>query len=212
MKPKGSFRLIWVAAACLAFMAYLGGCRQMTKGGGCDKGEKAVIVALNKIQTHADTLVDQWRRETPDRNWVEVEKEKHKIIPGSDNAHVMTGGQADGHSYGKFTQADLVMWERETEKFVVAGSRIFHDANALESRNSVSCDMCHPNASNTHPETYPKFQVQMGRTVLLRDMINWCLENPVRGNALDADDFRMRALEAYIISQRRGVALDYNKH
>ena len=102
--------------------------------------------------------------------------------------------------------------KRETEKFVVAGSKIFHDPAALGSTVAVSCDMCHPNAANTHPETYPKFQVQMGRAVLLRDMINWCLEHPVRGKALNPDGFRMRALEAYIISQRRGVKLDYNKH
>ena len=168
--------------------------------------------ASAQVQTHADTLVDQWRRETPDRNWVEAEKERHKIVPGADNSHVLEGEQAEGHAYGKFTKQDLVVWERETEKFVVAGSRIFHDAEALGSTNGVSCDMCHPDAANTHPETYPKFQVQMGRAVLLRDMINWCLEHPVRGKAFDGDDLRLRALEAYIIAQRRGTALDYNRH
>lgn len=29
---------------------------------------------------------------------------------------------------------------------------------------------------------------------------------------MEPDDFRMRALEAYILAQRRGVPLDYNKH
>ncbi|MCB9649356.1 MAG: hypothetical protein H6730_22545 [Deltaproteobacteria bacterium] len=77
---------------------------------------------------------------------------------------------------------------------------------------AVSCDMCHPNASNTHPETYPKFQTQIGRSVLLRDMINWCLEHPVRAQPMAEDDPRLRAMEAYIIAQRRGVKLDYNKH
>ena len=76
------------------------------------------------------------------------------------------------------------MWARETEKLVVEGSRIFHDAAALGSSVGVSCDMCHPHAANTHPETYPKFQAQMGRVALLRDMINWCIENPVRGQPL----------------------------
>ena len=47
---------------------------------------------------------------------------------------------------------------------------------------------------------------------LLRDMINWCIENPVRGKALPEGDERLRALEAYIYSQRRGVALQYGKH
>jgi thiosulfate dehydrogenase len=72
--------------------------------------------------------------------------------------------------------------------------------------------MCHPDASNTHPETYPKFQVQMGRVVLLRDMINWCIEQAIRGETFGADDSRMRALEAYILAQRKGIELNYGKH
>jgi cytochrome c len=71
--------------------------------------------------------------------------------------------------------------------------------------------MCHPDASNTHPETYPKFQSQLGRVALLRDMINWCIEHPVRGKVLAPDDPNMRALEAYILAQRKGRALDYGK-
>ncbi|MBK7859327.1 MAG: hypothetical protein IPJ65_12035 [Archangiaceae bacterium] len=72
--------------------------------------------------------------------------------------------------------------------------------------------MCHPDASNTHPETYPKYQVQLGRVALLRDMINWCIENPVRGSPLADDDPRMKAMEAYLYAQRKGVALEYGKH
>jgi cytochrome c len=69
--------------------------------------------------------------------------------------------------------------------------------------------MCRPHAANTHPETYPKYQVQPGRAVLLRDTINRCLENPVRADTLEADDPAMRALEAYITAQRKGVAMEY---
>jgi thiosulfate dehydrogenase len=47
---------------------------------------------------------------------------------------------------------------------------------------------------------------------LLRDMINWCLIHPVRADPMDPDDPRMRALEAYIISQRVGVPMQYGKH
>ena len=100
--------------------------------------------------------------------------------PPADNADLLQGGQAKGDTYGNFTERDLLVWARETDKFVAEGSRTFHDADALGSTVAVSCDMCHPNAANTHPETYPKFQAQLGRVVLLRDMINWCVENPVR--------------------------------
>ena len=51
----------------------------------------------------------------------------------------------------------------------------------------MACGQCHPNAANTHPETYPKFQQQLGRVVALRDMINWCLQNPLEGQPLEGD-------------------------
>jgi thiosulfate dehydrogenase len=43
-------------------------------------------------------------------------------------------------------------------------------------------------------------------------MINWCIERPVRGERLDPDGPRMRALEAYIYAQRKGTPLNYGKH
>ena len=88
---------------------------------------------------------------------------------------------------------------------------VFHSGDELGSTVGVSCDMCHPHAANTHPETYPKFQVQFGRVALLRDMINWCIENPTRGKPLPDDDVRLKALEAYILAQRKGVPLEYGK-
>jgi thiosulfate dehydrogenase len=76
----------------------------------------------------------------------------------------------------------------------------------------VSCDQCHPNASNTHPETYPKFQKQIGKVVTLFEMLNWCIQNPLEGKTLAADDPKMVALQAYITYERRGVKLDPGKH
>ena len=78
--------------------------------------------------------------------------------------------------------------------------------------NGVSCAQCHPNAANTHPETYPKFQKQMGRVVDLWEMINWCLRNPLEGEELEADDQKMIAMLAYVHYERRGVELDPGKH
>ena len=54
--------------------------------------------------------------------------------------------------------------------------------------------------------------MQLQRVALLRDMINWCIENPVKGKPLNPDDRRLRALEAYIIAQRNGTPLTYGKH
>ena len=72
--------------------------------------------------------------------------------------------------------------------------------------------MCHPDVSNTHPETYPKYQVQLKKVALLRDMINWCIENPLKGKPLPENDPRLRAVEAYILSARKGVPLEPGKH
>ena len=180
--------------------------------GSCD-GEHTVAVSKDLTgQALAEALMDQWKRDHPEANWVAEQKERHNFLPPADNSDLLTGGQGKEHVYGNYTERDILTWARETEKLVAEGSRIFHDADALGSTVAVSCDMCHPHAANTHPETYPKFQTQLGRTVLLRDMINWCIENPVRGPKLAADSPEMRALEGYIMAQRKGVAMNYGKH
>jgi len=164
-------------------------------------------------QKIADSLMAKWKTANPGQDWEAEERKSRVILPAADNSAILTAStQAPGHPYRNFTQQDVDTWKRETETFVVAGSRVFHSGDELGSTIAVSCDMCHPNAANTHPETYPKFQTQLGRVVLLRDMINWCLEHPVRAKPMDADDPRMRAMEAYIISQRTGTTLAYGKH
>jgi thiosulfate dehydrogenase len=52
----------------------------------------------------------------------------------------------------------------------------------------------------------------MGRVVVLGEMINWCIMNPLEGEALALDDPAMVALEAYIHHERSGVALAPGKH
>lgn len=110
----------------------------------------------------------------------------------------------------EFTAEDLKRWEQEFMAVVGEGERLFHSSQL--GKNQVSCDQCHPNASNTHPETYPKFQKQLGRVIELFEMVNWCIQNPLEGEPLAADDPRMIALEAYITYERRGVPLAPGKH
>ena len=177
---------------------------------GCTQEVQAPRTPEEIVSTH----MAQWKRRNPNRvsQWIKEEKERHKIQPPADNRYLLKGDQGKGHAYGNYTERDILMWERETEKLVVTGSKIFHSAPLLGGTVGVSCDMCHPDAANTHPETYPKFQPQMGRVALLRDMINWCIEHPVRGKKIPADDPKMRALEAYITAQRKGTKLNYGKH
>jgi cytochrome c len=110
----------------------------------------------------------------------------------------------------EFTKADLTQWENEFQTVVKQGRAAFTDPNL--GSNGVVCAQCHPNAANTHPETYPKFQKQLGKVISLWEMVNWCLRNPLEGKPLAADDPKMTALVAYITSERKGVKLDAGKH
>jgi cytochrome c len=110
----------------------------------------------------------------------------------------------------EFTKEDVARWQQEYMSVVQKGRDLWTSPDL--GTNGVACAQCHPNAANTHPETYPKFQKQLGRVVTLREMINWCLQQPLEGQPLGLDDARMVALEAYVTYERRGVPLSPGKH
>ena len=110
----------------------------------------------------------------------------------------------------EFTQEDLERWEGEYMSVVETGRALWTSPEL--GTNGVACAQCHPNAANTHPETYPKFQQQLGRVITLREMINWCMMNPLEGAPLDHDDPDMIAIEAYVAYERRGVGMAPGKH
>jgi thiosulfate dehydrogenase len=110
----------------------------------------------------------------------------------------------------EFTKEDLERWENEYLSVVKQGRELW--VSAKLGTNGVACAQCHPNAADTHPETYPKFQQQLGKVIALRDMINWCLMNPLEGAPLELDDPDLIAIEAYVMYERRGVALAPGKH
>ena len=187
----------------------------------CD-GETSVEVdgamTRDKAQAASTTLMHEWQKKHPTAHWDEAVADNGPVRPSGAGAQA-EGGAPVGHVpasqrdiYGGYDRRDELVWAEETQKFVDEGNAIFHDAKKLGGTVAMSCDMCHPNASNTHPETYPKFQVQLGRVALLRDMINWCIENPIKGKPFPDDDRRLRALEAYILAQRKGTPLNYGTH
>jgi cytochrome c len=163
-------------------------------------------------QAAADAMMASWRAKNPANDWEQAVRSRHWFAPMHDNSAVLAEGQGEDHPGRAFDERDLLVWRRETETLVAEGARIFHSGDELRSTIAVSCDMCHPDAANTHPETYPKYQTQIGKSVLLRDMINWCLQHPVRAEPLAENDSRMRALEAYIYAQRSGTPLAFGKH
>jgi thiosulfate dehydrogenase len=114
------------------------------------------------------------------------------------------------HGGKSHTEREKKIWAAEMDNMITEGYALFHNPGL--GKNGISCDMCHPDASNTHPETYPKYQTQMNKAVLLRDMINWCIANPMEGDKLAEDDTKMKAIEAYILSARAGKILEPGKH
>ena len=112
----------------------------------------------------------------------------------------------------EFTKEKLAKWQAAYDTVVAKGRAAFTDPTLGGSKNGVVCAQCHPNAANTHAETYPKFQQQLGRVAVLGEMINWCIRNPLEGNPLALDDPKMIALQAYITHERRGQKLAPGKH
>jgi len=110
----------------------------------------------------------------------------------------------------EFSDEDLARWTEQFEMVAAEGRRLWTSPEI--GTNGVACAQCHPNGANTHPETYPKFQKQIGRVIGLWEMINWCLRNPLEGEPMAADDPRMIAMQAYLAKERKGVPLDPGKH
>ena len=109
-----------------------------------------------------------------------------------------------------FTSQDMKNWDKEYQSVVKKGRQVFTDPNL--GSNGIVCAQCHPNGANTHPETYPKFQKQIGRVAMMWEMINWCIRNPLEGKDLAADSAEMIAIQAYITHERRNVKLAPGKH
>jgi len=110
----------------------------------------------------------------------------------------------------EFTKQDVERWNAQFMQVVQKGRELWTDPKL--GKNGVVCAQCHPNAANSHPETYPKFQKQIGRVVTLPEMINWCIRNPLEGQPLPVDSPEMTALVAYATYERRGVKLEPGKH
>jgi thiosulfate dehydrogenase len=123
-------------------------------------------------------------------------------------AAVMVAGL--GVRADEFTKEDADRYQDEFMSVVKKGRALWGSPDL--GTNGVACGQCHPNAANTHPETYPKFQKQLGRVVALREMFNWCLQQPLEGQPLALDDPDLIAMEAYAHWERRGVKLAPGKH
>src|SRR6516225_674257 len=117
------------------------------------------------------------------------------------------------------TPQQLQAYDEAFMEQVKKGDLLFHgdDATAKEmgvvlSTTGMACAMCHPFASDTHPQSFPKFQVSINKFSTLRDMINWCIEKPNQGEKIDPESDAMKALEAYIYWSNTGSVLVPGKY
>jgi thiosulfate dehydrogenase len=127
-------------------------------------------------------------------------------------------GDVEAHKE-KHTPEQLKAFQDVFMEQVRLGDLLFHGDGDTEkklgvnlSRTGMACAMCHPFASDTHPHEFPKFQEQMQEFATLRDMINWCIENPNEGQRIDATGPAMKAFEAYHYYSNKGSTLDPGKH
>jgi thiosulfate dehydrogenase len=117
------------------------------------------------------------------------------------------------------TPQQLQAYEEAFMEQVKKGDLLFHGDDATAKQMDVvlsttgwACAMCHPFASDTHPQAFPKFQVSMNKFATLRDMINWCIEKPNQGEKIDPESDAMKALEAYIYWSNTGSVLVPGKY
>ena len=76
------------------------------------------------------------------------------------------------------------------------------------STNGLGCANCHPDASATQPESWPKYQTNLGKVGTMREMFNWCIQVVQRGKGYALDSKEMIAMEAYASYMNRGAALN----
>lgn len=76
------------------------------------------------------------------------------------------------------------------------------------STNGLGCANCHPDASATQPESWPKYQTNLGKVGTMREMFNWCMQVVQRGKGYALDSKEMIAMEAYATYMNRGAALN----
>jgi thiosulfate dehydrogenase len=127
-------------------------------------------------------------------------------------------GPAQAHKT-PVTAQQLQAYQEAFMAEVKKGDLLFHGDDAMAkklgvtlSTTGMACAMCHPMTADTHPNSFPKFQAQMGNFATLRDMINWCIEKPNQGEKIDSDSDAMKALEAYIYWSNTGSVLVPGKY
>jgi thiosulfate dehydrogenase len=84
---------------------------------------------------------------------------------------------------------------------VELGKALFQDPSL--GTTGQTCKSCHPapeTAMKGVGEKYPAYFNMAKEEMTLKEVINYCIENPLKGKALPANDEKLLALEAYLRS------------
>ena len=136
-------------------------------------------------------------------------KNRLNVVMGFIAPVVMIGLLASNPAVAKtpFTKAELADQERALLAAVDRGRDLWHGKLPSMQTNGLACGNCHPDAAASNPQTFPKFQANLGKVIPFRDMINWCITVPQVGAALDVNGDDMTAMEAYAFYLHRGIAI-----
>jgi thiosulfate dehydrogenase len=107
-----------------------------------------------------------------------------------------------------FTEDEKKAMAQKLTDSAKRGYDMWYGARADMANNGLACANCHPDAAATNPHTFPKFMPQFDRVVAYREMVNWCIENPQGGKALDSNSADMIALESYSFYLYKGVPIE----
>ncbi len=107
-----------------------------------------------------------------------------------------------------FTAAELASQQEKLIALVDRGRDLWHGSRADMTNNGLGCGNCHPDAAASNPQTFPKYMSMFNKVVPFRAMVNWCIENPQGGKALDVNGDDMIAMEAYAFNLYRGEKID----
>jgi thiosulfate dehydrogenase len=124
-------------------------------------------------------------------------------------AAVSVLGFNDVYAKKPFTAAEKADQEAMLIAAVKRGDELWH--NPTLGSNGLACGNCHPDGSAANPETWPKYQTNLGKVGTLREMINWCITVPLQGKPIALDSEDMVAMEAYATFMSRGLPLSPGK-
>ena len=138
---------------------------------------------------------------------------RRSCVVGAIAGVALVVGPASAHK-DPVTPEQLKAYQDAFMEEVRKGDLLFHGDGATAKKMGVNlsdtgmaCAMCHPMGADTHPHSFPKWQVQVEKFSTLRDMINSCIEKPNQGEKIESDSDAMKALEAYIYWSNTGSVL-----